>query len=116
MELVFRILGYRRTDGIRRVSDSARPTFPVVVGLTPVVVRRQPVSFRKWSAWLPGQQPIIGTAGSYSDPLPQALVLTAIVIGSCNDCVLRSCCPCATWPTTRDEPRGRQTTLQTTRT
>jgi len=28
-----------------------------------------------------GQQPVLGTAVSYSDPLPQALVLTAIVIG-----------------------------------
>ena len=28
-----------------------------------------------------GKQPIIGTAESYADPLPQALVLTAIVIG-----------------------------------
>lgn len=28
-----------------------------------------------------GQPPVIGSAASYADPLPQALVLTAIVIG-----------------------------------
>jgi multicomponent K+:H+ antiporter subunit C len=28
-----------------------------------------------------GRQPVLGTAAQYADPLPQALVLTAIVIG-----------------------------------
>jgi multicomponent K+:H+ antiporter subunit C len=55
-------------------------TFPVVLGLTLLSYAVNLFLFSS-GRLLTGQPPIIGTASSYADPLPQALVLTAIVIG-----------------------------------
>ena len=55
-------------------------TFPVVVGLTMLSYGVNLFLFST-GRLVTGGQPIIGSTDSYSDPLPQALVLTAIVIG-----------------------------------
>lgn len=55
-------------------------TFPVVVGLTLLSYGVNLFLFAT-GRLLTGAQPILGSAGQYTDPLPQALVLTAIVIG-----------------------------------
>lgn len=55
-------------------------TFPVVMGLTLIsyAVNLFLVAMGRLATGLP---PIIGENETYTDPLPQALVLTAIVIG-----------------------------------
>jgi multicomponent K+:H+ antiporter subunit C len=55
-------------------------TFPVVLGLTLLSYAVNLFLFASGRLSI-GQPPVIGTGGSYADPLPQALVLTAIVIG-----------------------------------
>ena len=55
-------------------------TFAVVVGLTLLSYGVNLFLFST-GRLMSGGQPIIGSTDSYSDPLPQALVLTAIVIG-----------------------------------
>ena len=55
-------------------------TFPVVVGLTMLSYGVNLFLFST-GRLVTGGQPIIGTTDNYADPLPQALVLTAIVIG-----------------------------------
>ncbi|MFC4260341.1 Na+/H+ antiporter subunit C [Marinobacter lacisalsi] len=55
-------------------------TFPVVVGLTLLSYGVNLFLFST-GRLMSGGQPIIGSTEVYSDPLPQALVLTAIVIG-----------------------------------
>lgn len=55
-------------------------TFPVVVGLTLLSYGVNLFLFST-GRLMTGGQPIIGSTETYSDPLPQALVLTAIVIG-----------------------------------
>jgi multicomponent K+:H+ antiporter subunit C len=56
-------------------------TFPVVLGLTVVSYAVNVFIFAMGGIAI-GQPPIIQPeAGAYADPLPQALVLTAIVIG-----------------------------------
>lgn len=55
-------------------------TFPVVVGLTLLSYGVNLFLFAT-GRLLTGAQPILGSADQYTDPLPQALVLTAIVIG-----------------------------------
>ena len=55
-------------------------TFPVVVGLTMLSYGVNLFLFSS-GRLATGGQPLIGSAETYSDPLPQALVLTAIVIG-----------------------------------
>lgn len=55
-------------------------TFPVVLGLTLLSYAVNLFLFAS-GRLSTGQSPIIGTGNSYADPLPQALVLTAIVIG-----------------------------------
>jgi multicomponent K+:H+ antiporter subunit C len=54
-------------------------SFPVVLGLTLLSYAVNLFLFST-GRLVVGQPPVIG-AGSYTDPLPQALVLTAIVIG-----------------------------------
>ena len=54
-------------------------TFPVVLGLTLLSYAVNLFLFATGRLVI-GQPPVIG-GGSYTDPLPQALVLTAIVIG-----------------------------------
>lgn len=54
-------------------------TFPVVLGLTLLSYAVNLFLFAT-GRLVVGQPPVIGS-GSYTDPLPQALVLTAIVIG-----------------------------------
>ena len=55
-------------------------TFPVVMGLTLIsyAVNLFLLAMGRLSTGIPA---IIGQSSSYTDPLPQALVLTAIVIG-----------------------------------
>jgi len=55
-------------------------TFPVVVGLTLVSYGVNLFLFST-GRLTTGGQPILGSSSNYADPLPQALVLTAIVIG-----------------------------------
>ena len=56
-------------------------TFPVVLGLTVLGYAVNVFIFSMGRLWL-GAPPILETgAATFADPLPQALVLTAIVIG-----------------------------------
>lgn len=55
-------------------------TFAVVLGLTLLSYAVNLFLFAS-GRLVVGKPPIIGTADAYADPLPQALVLTAIVIG-----------------------------------
>lgn len=55
-------------------------TFPVVVGLTLLAYAVNLFLFASGRLVI-GGAPVIGQSEQYADPLPQALVLTAIVIG-----------------------------------
>lgn len=55
-------------------------TFPVVLGLTLLSYAVNLFIFAAGGVRI-GQPPIVGAAIAMTDPLPQALVLTAIVIG-----------------------------------
>jgi len=55
-------------------------TFPVVLGLTLVGYAVNVFIFAMGRLWI-GMPPILGGRQGVADPLPQALVLTAIVIG-----------------------------------
>ena len=55
-------------------------SFPVVVGITMLSYAVNLFLFSTGRLTIDGA-PILGTSDSYADPLPQALVLTAIVIG-----------------------------------
>ena len=55
-------------------------SFPVVLGLTLLSYAVNLFLFASGRLVI-GQPPVIGTGATYTDPLPQALVLTAIVIG-----------------------------------
>lgn len=55
-------------------------SFPVVLGLTLLSYAVNLFLFATGRLVI-GQPPVIGSAATYADPLPQALVLTAIVIG-----------------------------------
>ena len=55
-------------------------TFPVVLGLTLLGYAVNVFIFSAGRIWL-GMPPILLPGASVADPLPQALVLTAIVIG-----------------------------------
>ncbi|ROQ47253.1 multisubunit potassium/proton antiporter PhaC subunit [Marinobacter sp. 3-2] len=79
MELVFAlVIGALTASGVYLILRAR--TFPVVVGLTMLSYGVNLFLFSS-GRLATGQQPVLGTASSYSDPLPQALVLTAIVIG-----------------------------------
>ena len=55
-------------------------SFPVVLGLTLLGYAVNVFIFITGRLWL-GAAPIVGSSPALADPLPQALVLTAIVIG-----------------------------------
>lgn len=79
MELVFAlVIGSLTASGVYLLLRAR--TFPVVVGLTLLSYGVNLFLFAT-GRLSTGQQPIIGSSASYADPLPQALVLTAIVIG-----------------------------------
>lgn len=79
MELAFAlIIGSLTFAGVYLVLRAR--TFPVVVGLTLLSYGVNLFLFST-GRLMSGGQPIIGSTDIYSDPLPQALVLTAIVIG-----------------------------------
>ena len=79
MELLFAlIIGTLTSTGVYLLLRAR--TFPVVVGLTLLSYGVNLFLFSTGRLRTDGQ-PIIGGAEIYSDPLPQALVLTAIVIG-----------------------------------
>lgn len=79
MELVFAlVIGALTASGVYLILRAR--TFPVVVGLTMLSYGVNLFLFSS-GRLATGQQPVLGTAASYSDPLPQALVLTAAVIG-----------------------------------
>ncbi|MFE8070917.1 Na+/H+ antiporter subunit C [Marinobacteraceae bacterium S3BR75-40.1] len=79
MELLFAIvIGILTSCGVY-LTLQAR-TFPVVVGLTLLSYAVNLFLFSSGRLVI-GKAPILGSADSYTDPLPQALVLTAIVIG-----------------------------------
>lgn len=78
MELLFAIVvGCLTTSGVYLLLRAR--TFPVVVGLTLMSYAINYFLFAMGRLHS-GSAPIIGTSDSYADPLPQALVLTAIVI------------------------------------
>jgi multicomponent K+:H+ antiporter subunit C len=79
VELVFAlVIGTLTSTGIYLLLRAR--TFPVVVGLTLLSYGVNLFLFSTGRLMSDGQ-PIIGGAEPYSDPLPQALALTAIVIG-----------------------------------
>ena len=79
MELVFAlVIGALTASGVYLLLRAR--TFPVVVGLTLLSYGVNLFLFAS-GRLATGQQPILGSSASYADPLPQALVLTAIVIG-----------------------------------
>jgi multicomponent K+:H+ antiporter subunit C len=64
---------------VGHLPDAAPTHFPVILGLTFLSYAVNLFLFASGRLAL-NATPIIGTADSYTDPLPQALVLTAIVI------------------------------------
>ena len=79
MELMFAlIIGALTGSGVYLMLRAR--TFPVVVGLTLLSYGVNLFLFSSGRLVTAGQ-PIIGSTENYADPLPQALVLTAIVIG-----------------------------------
>ncbi len=79
MELMFAlIIGALTGSGVYLILRAR--TFPVVVGLTMLSYGVNLFLFSS-GRLVTGGQPIIGSTSEYADPLPQALVLTAIVIG-----------------------------------
>ncbi len=79
MELVFALaIGALTTGGVYLLLRAR--TFPVVLGLTMFSYGVNLFLFAT-GRLATGSQPVLGTAVEYADPLPQALVLTAIVIG-----------------------------------
>jgi multicomponent K+:H+ antiporter subunit C len=79
MEIAFAfVIGTLTTSGVYLLLRAR--TFPVVMGLTLLSYGVNLFLFST-GRLATGQQPIIGSTETYTDPLPQALVLTAIVIG-----------------------------------
>ncbi|XKH01512.1 Na+/H+ antiporter subunit C [Marinobacter nauticus] len=79
MELVFAlVIGTLTATGVFLLLRAR--TFPVVMGLTLLSYGVNLFLFAS-GRLATGGQPILGSTDNYSDPLPQALVLTAIVIG-----------------------------------
>lgn len=79
MELLFAlVIGTLTASGVYLLLRAR--TFPVIMGLTLLSYGVNLFLFAS-GRLATGQQPVIGTSASYTDPLPQALVLTAIVIG-----------------------------------
>lgn len=79
MELVFAlVIGTLTATGVYLLLRAR--TFPVVMGLTLLSYGVNLFLFSS-GRLATGQQPILGSTENYADPLPQALVLTAIVIG-----------------------------------
>mgnify|MGYP001770679487 CR=1 FL=1 len=79
MELVFAlVIGALTSSGVYLLLRAR--TFPVVVGLTLISYGVNLFLFSS-GRLATGDQPILGSTENYADPLPQALVLTAIVIG-----------------------------------
>lgn len=79
MEIAFAlVIGALTTSGVYLLLRAR--TFPVVMGITLLSYGVNLFLFST-GRLATGKQPIIGSSGVYSDPLPQALVLTAIVIG-----------------------------------
>ncbi len=79
MEALFALtLGILTASGVYLLLRAR--TFPVVIGLTLIsyAVNLFLLAMGRLSTGIPA---IIGQSSSYTDPLPQALVLTAIVIG-----------------------------------
>ncbi|MEH6561526.1 MAG: Na+/H+ antiporter subunit C [Marinobacter sp.] len=79
MELLFAlVIGALTASGVYLLLRAR--TFPVIMGITLLSYGVNLFLFAT-GRLATGQQPVIGTSASYADPLPQALVLTAIVIG-----------------------------------
>ena len=79
MELLFAgVIGLLTACGVYLLLRAR--SFPVVLGLTLLSYAVNLFLFAM-GRLVDGAPPIIRAAGRYTDPLPQALVLTAIVIG-----------------------------------
>jgi multicomponent K+:H+ antiporter subunit C len=76
--LVTLVIGVLTACGVYLVLRAR--TFPVVLGLTMLSYAVNLFLF-VMGRLIIGEPPIIGSGETYADPLPQALVLTAIVIG-----------------------------------
>jgi len=89
MELLYALtLGLLTTCGVYLLLRAR--TFPVVVGLT-LLSYAVNLSCLPWAGSNTGMPAVIGRAAEHADPLPQALVLTAIVIGFANEPLLLWC-------------------------
>ncbi|PRB79980.1 Na+/H+ antiporter subunit C [Pseudomonas sp. MYb185] len=79
MELLYALtLGVLTMSGVYLMLRAR--TFPVVVGLTLISYAVNLFLFAMGRLHT-GMPPVIGQVAAHTDPLPQALVLTAIVIG-----------------------------------
>ncbi|WP_148863619.1 Na+/H+ antiporter subunit C [Marinobacter fonticola] len=79
MEIMFAlVIGALTASGVYLILRAR--SFPVVVGLTMLSYAVNLFLFST-GRLATGAAPIIGKVENYTDPLPQALVLTAIVIG-----------------------------------
>lgn len=79
MELVYALaIGALTTSGVYLLLRAR--TFPVIMGLSLISYGVNLFLFAT-GRLTTGGQPVLGSTGQYADPLPQALVLTAIVIG-----------------------------------
>lgn len=79
MELVYALaIGALTASGVYLLLRAR--TFPVIMGLSLISYGVNLFLFAT-GRLTTGGQPILGSTGQYADPLPQALVLTAIVIG-----------------------------------
>ncbi len=79
MEILFAVaIGILTATGVYLLLRAR--TFPVVLGLTLLSYAVNLFLFSS-GGLVSGQPPVIVDGASYTDPLPQALVLTAIVIG-----------------------------------
>ncbi len=79
MELVFAlVIGTLTASGVYLLLRAR--TFPVVVGLTLISYGVNLFLFGT-GRLATGAEPVLRHGASYTDPIPQALVLTAIVIG-----------------------------------
>lgn len=76
--LVTLVIGVLTACGVYLVLRAR--TFPVVLGLTMLSYAVNLFLFVMGRLTI-GEPPIVGSGDTYADPLPQALVLTAIVIG-----------------------------------
>ena len=106
MEALFALtLGILTASGVYLLLRAR--TFPVVMGLTLIsyAVNLFLLAMGRLSTGIPA---IIGQSQSYTDPLPQALVLTAIVIGFAMTAFVVVLALCSVGETKTDHVDGQE--------